>query len=236
MSQENTEKLEQIIKEVDELIAYHQDGNPHRFKGDQFINHIESLLKDIEEQILHYSSFKTTHDEMTRRKEYLAQAREVVNDILKTVMLKAIIDPSEIIKERLAKQFQKKEVNSFYTLSTEEQEYLTNWMIRVQTKEMAQVQDMIENCNISFQFAKTHSTLLKDWEKTKKESEEKLKNGILPPGSSANLYRAIIDATNEIMRWKLQMIRDAFEKKFSESIYNYLGPDGKTKKLFGIFG
>ena len=125
--------------------------------------------------------------------------------------------------------------NMSNNLTKEEQEYLENWTSQVEDGEIAQVQNLINNCNTSFRFAKTHSILLKDWEKTKQKSEEKFKNGILPPGSSANLYRAIIDATDEIMQRKLQMIRDAFEKKFGESIYNYLGPDGKTKKLFGIF-
>ena len=121
-------------------------------------------------------------------------------------------------------------------LTSEEREQLKNWIARIEAGEMAQVQDLIDNCNISFQFAKTHSAYVKDWEKTKQQSEEKLKNGVLPPGSSANLYRAIIDATDKVMQQKLVMTRDAFQNKFGESIYNYLGPDGKTKKLFGIFG
>ncbi len=121
-------------------------------------------------------------------------------------------------------------------LTLEEQEYLKNYIARVETGEMAQVQNLIDNCNITFQFAKTHSVYVKDWERTKRQSEEKLKNGILPPGTSAGLYRAIIDATDEIIQRKLKMVQDAFQKKFGESIYNYLGPDGKTKKLFGIFG
>ena len=121
-------------------------------------------------------------------------------------------------------------------LSSEEQEHLKNWMVQMEEGEMAQVQDLIDNCNITFQFAKTHSVYLKDWEKTKERMENNLKNGILPPGVSANLHRAIIDATDEVIQRKLKRVRDAFEKKFGESIYNYLGPDGKTKKLFGIFG
>lgn len=121
-------------------------------------------------------------------------------------------------------------------LTVEEQEYLRNYIAQVEAGEMAQVQDLTDNCNITYQFAKTHSVYIKDWEKTKQQSEEKLKNGVLPPGASADLYRVIIDATDEIIQRKLVMVRDAFQKKFGESIYNYLGPDGKTKKLFGIFG
>jgi len=121
-------------------------------------------------------------------------------------------------------------------LSSEEQEHLKNWMAQMEEGEIAQVQDLIDNCNITFQFAKNHSVYLKDWEKTKERMENNLKNGILPPGVSANLHRAIIDATDKVIQRKLKRVRDAFEKKFGESIYNYLGSDGKTKKLFGIFG
>ena len=120
-------------------------------------------------------------------------------------------------------------------LTTEEQEWLKNWIAQTEAGEMAQVQDLINNCNITFQFAKTHSVYLKDWEKTKERMENNLSNGVLPPGVSANLDRAVIDATDKIIQKKLEMVRNAFQKKFGESIYNYLGPDGKTKKLFGIF-
>lgn len=121
-------------------------------------------------------------------------------------------------------------------LTSEEQRHLKNWIAQAEKGEMAQVRDLINNCNITFQFAKTHSVYLKDWEKTKQRMEENLKNGILPPDVSANLHRSIIDATDKIIQKKLEMVRNAFQRKFGESIYNYLGPDGKTKKLFGIFG
>ncbi|MEK7136441.1 MAG: hypothetical protein AAB821_02520 [Patescibacteria group bacterium] len=122
------------------------------------------------------------------------------------------------------------------SLTSEEREQLKDYVNRVQTGEMAQIKDLMENCNSAYQFAKTHSVYVKDWEKTKQQSETKIKNGVLPPGTSANLYRAIIDTTDEIIQQKLVMVRDAFQTKFGESIYNYLGLDGKTKKLFGIFG
>ncbi len=120
-------------------------------------------------------------------------------------------------------------------LTSEEKEIFKNWMDKVEAGEVTQLQDLIENCNNAFQFAKTHSIYLVDWEKTKKQSVEKLNNGILPPDISANLYRTIIDATDEVIQKKLGIVRSAFEKKFGESIYNYLGPDGKTKVFFGLF-
>ena len=121
-------------------------------------------------------------------------------------------------------------------LTSEEQEQLKNWITQMETGEMSQVQDLIDNCNITYQFAKTHSVYVKDWEKTKQRMEENLKNGVLPPGVSANLHRAIIDVSEEVMQKKLKKVQNAFQRKFGESIFNYLGPDGKTKKLFGIFG
>ncbi len=118
----------------------------------------------------------------------------------------------------------------------EEQQHLKNWISQIETMEMVQTQDLINNCNITYQFAKTHSVYVKDWEKTKKEMENHLQNGVFPPGVSANLFQAIIDASEEVIQKKLKRVRDAFQRKFGESIYNYLGPDGKTKKLFGLFG
>ena len=120
-------------------------------------------------------------------------------------------------------------------LTIEEENQLKNWIAQMEAGEMAQVRDLINNCNITFQFAKTHSIYIKDWEKTKQQMENNLNSGILPPNVSANLFRTIIDASEEVMQRKFKKVRKAFSKKFGESIYNYLGPDGKTKKLFGIF-
>ncbi len=125
--------------------------------------------------------------------------------------------------------------NNYENLTDEEKEVVDNYMSHLIQGEMAQSLDLIENCNSPSQFAKTHSAYVKDWEKTKQQSEYKLKNGILPPNTSANLYRAIIDASDEVTQRKLGVIRNAFEKKFGESIYNYLGSDGKVKKFFGLF-
>jgi hypothetical protein len=121
-------------------------------------------------------------------------------------------------------------------LTLAEKQHLRSWVTKMETEEMSQVQDLIDNCNITFQFAKTHSVYVKDWEKTRNQMEERLRQGVLPPGMSANLFQAIINASNEVMQRKLERAQDAFQQKFGESIFNYLGPDGKTKKLFGIFG
>jgi len=122
------------------------------------------------------------------------------------------------------------------SLSKEEQQNLKHWVYQIESGEQAQVQELYANCNNAFQFAKTHSVYTKDWEKTKQKMEADLKNGNLPPGVSASLHRAMIDATEKVIQKKLEMVRMLFESKFGESIYNYIGSDGKTKKLFGIFG
>jgi len=117
------------------------------------------------------------------------------------------------------------------TLSPEEQEELNTWMVQMESEEMAQVQDMVENCNVTFSFAKTHSNFVKDWEKSKQKLENDLKNGNIPPNISTNFFRASIDATDEIMQRKQEKARDAFQEKFGESIYNYIGFDGKTENI-----
>jgi len=121
-------------------------------------------------------------------------------------------------------------------LTSKEKEQLKSWAAQMEAAEMAQAQDLIDNCSITYQFAKTHGVYVKDWEKTKQQMEDNLKNGIFPPDVNANLFCAIIDVSEKIMQKKLKKVQNAFQQKFGESIFNYLGPDGKTKKLFGIFG
>jgi len=121
-------------------------------------------------------------------------------------------------------------------LTPEEQKQLEIWKNKTEKGEIDQVKDLFLNCNSPHQFAKTHSVYIKDWEKTKEKMETNLKNNILPPGVSTNLYKEIISTTDKIIQKKLEMVRMLFENKFNESIYNYLDSDGKTKKLFGIFG
>ena len=102
------------MKEVDELTAHQQNGTPHRLRGEQFIEYIKTLLKDIEtisasfiedteKKISQSPNLLTGKEKATV--EFLAQARDVVRDKLKIEMLKVIIDPSEIAKERVEKEF-----------------------------------------------------------------------------------------------------------------------------------
>ncbi|HED38015.1 MAG TPA: hypothetical protein ENI76_07210 [Ignavibacteria bacterium] len=95
-------------------------------------------------------------------------------------------------------------------LTSEEQKQLENWITQMETIEMTQAQDLIDNCNVAYQFAKTHSVYVKDWEKTKQKLEENLRNGILSPGVSANLHKEIIDASDEMMQNKLKKFKMLF--------------------------
>ncbi len=119
-------------------------------------------------------------------------------------------------------------------LTKEEEQFLKNWEREMRKGEKNQVVELFMHCNSPFQFARTHSTYVKDWERTKKQMEINLQNKKFPPNVSENVYKAIIEISNSVIQDKLQMVRTTFESKFGESIYNYLGPDGKTKFL-GIF-
>lgn len=66
--------------------------------------------------------------------------------------------------------------------------------------------------------------------------ERVLANGALPPETSATLYRAMIDASEKIIKNKLQFVQMVFQSKFNELIFNYLGSNGKVVKWFGLFG
>jgi hypothetical protein len=115
----------------------------------------------------------------------------------------------------------------------EEKGQLDSFLAQAKEGEFAQINDLFINCSSPYQFAKTHSVYVKDWEVTKARLEDGLKTGKLPPGISANFQRALIDSMDDLIERKLMQMRSAFETKFGESIYNYLGKDGKTKGFFG---
>lgn len=116
-----------------------------------------------------------------------------------------------------------------------EQDFLDNFRIETELVEMKQAQELIQGCSNKYQFAKTHSMYVKDWEKTRAH----MVNRINSNQSSANIRKPVTDEmlriADSIIKEKLDMVKLAFEMKFGESIFNYLGPDGKTKKIFGIF-
>jgi hypothetical protein len=121
-----------------------------------------------------------------------------------------------------------------YDLTKEEEDYLATLTQTILEGELEQVRDLIRNCDNKYQFAKTHSVYMKDWEKTRGKMEHDLKQGKLPPGVGRNLHEAVMREADKIMEAKLETVREAFEMKFGESIHNYLGKDGKTKFL-GLF-
>lgn len=118
-------------------------------------------------------------------------------------------------------------------LTIEEQEHLNKFKAEIRHGEEAQVHDLIFNCNNKYQFAKTHSQYVKDWETTRRQMLAKVANNMIP-GVSQNLGYAMVGAADRLIEAKLQKVREAFLLKFGESIYNYLGKDGKTKFL-GLF-
>lgn len=119
--------------------------------------------------------------------------------------------------------------------SGEEKKIIETALLQMQEAEINQSQDLIQNCNNKFQFAKTYSTYIEDWEKTKRGFEELISKNIFPEGMSKKLVEAILEGSEEIIQGKLRVVSTVFQMKFGESIFNYLGPDGKRKKLFGIF-
>lgn len=121
-----------------------------------------------------------------------------------------------------------------YDLTKEEESTIKRVLHDMEDKEMLQVEDLFINCSNPYAFAKTHSNYVKDWEKTKKKLEDNLRRNVLPPNTSKAFSEALIKEYDKIITKKLQMVQMLFENKFNESIFNYLGPDGKTKFL-GIF-
>ncbi len=114
-------------------------------------------------------------------------------------------------------------------LSQEEIDNLENFEKQTREIEEMQILDLDKNCNVSFQYAKTYSNYVKDWERTKEKMVQQLESGNLPPDTSMEFHKKIIEIGDNIMEEKLEKVRNNFENKFGESIFNYLGKDGKTK-------
>ncbi|MFA7170860.1 MAG: hypothetical protein WC180_02615 [Candidatus Paceibacterota bacterium] len=115
------------------------------------------------------------------------------------------------------------------TLSDAELECLKNYERQAREMEDLQIIDLDRNCNVSFQYAKTYSVYVRDWEKTKDRMVEQLETGALPPDTGAEFYKKMIEIGDKIIEDKLKKVQVNFENKFGESIFNYLGEDGKAK-------
>lgn len=117
----------------------------------------------------------------------------------------------------------------------EELQFLKNFEEQTTEMEMAQVRELNMYCNISFQYAKTYSNYVKDWEKVRQEMQNKLNSNNLPDDISPKVFEETIKIANKIIEKKLKKVKNNFEEKFGESIFNYLGTDGKTKGCLGVF-
>ncbi|MDD5638666.1 MAG: hypothetical protein PHO28_02035 [Candidatus Pacebacteria bacterium] len=153
-------------------------------------------------------------------------------NLFKKIIGEELLEKSDNTK---TENFNKDGDNYIEKLTPEEKKQLEQLRKKMIDEETSQVEEIFSSCNNKYRIAKTHSVLLKDWEKTKKETEERLKNNVLPPGTSFNFSKAMINMGDEVIEYKLSMIRMLFESTFNESIYNYLGSDGKTKSIFNLF-
>jgi hypothetical protein len=121
-----------------------------------------------------------------------------------------------------------------YILTDEENENLQKFIAIAEQKEMAEVNELISTCNDPEKYAKAHSNFVVNWEKRKQEMEDDLKNRILPPNTSFRYNRAVVDELDLLIKKKLKTAQKSFYIKFGESIFNYLGKNGKINP-FSIF-
>lgn len=123
----------------------------------------------------------------------------------------------------------------FKKLSHDEIAALERFLLQSQEVEKAQALELIEYCNNKYQFAKTYSVYIEDWEKTKGKMLEAIRTNKLPPGTSKEFMENMIEISEGVIKQKLDILRPAFQKKFGESIDSFLAPDGKRRKIFGLF-
>ncbi len=119
-------------------------------------------------------------------------------------------------------------------LTEDEEKILKKFVNKALEAEMVQAKDLVDNCDNKYQYAKTHSVYVKDWEKTKQEMLNRLETRNLPEGTSPELLRKMINSLEQVFNKKLDLVQKGFSEKFNESIYDYIGKDGKTKGCFGV--
>ena len=115
----------------------------------------------------------------------------------------------------------------------DESNFLKDFTDQTLIGELAQAEDLKQNCNSAFQYAQTHSAYIKDWENTKAKMQENLRTNNFHSDFSPTVYQEMINISNQIVEKKLEKVRSDFHEKFGETIYNYLGTDGKAKGCFG---
>ena len=103
-------------------------------------------------------------------------------------------------------------VDDAYTLTEQEKIALEGICKQMMDGELAQTKDLIQNCNNKYQFAKTHSIYLKDWEKMRAQMESNLATGKLPPNVSENLHKAVIAEAAKIIEAKLERFGRLFNR------------------------
>lgn len=97
------------------------------------------------------------------------------------------------------------------SLTKEDKQLLENFKKQSAEMEETQIAELDYGCNVSFQYAKTYSSYIKDWEKTKKGMLEQLETGDLSPNTSQEFHKKIIEIGDEIMENKLEKVRQNFK-------------------------
>lgn len=97
--------------------------------------------------------------------------------------------------------------------------------------ELAQFLDLDQNCDISYQYAKTYTVYVNDWKKTKAQMEAAIDNNTIP--DRPEVARELINIGDKIISEKLKLVEQGFRRKFNESIFNYIKEDGTTNSNSG---
>jgi len=120
-------------------------------------------------------------------------------------------------------------------LTEAQQQQLNAFLKALREGENKQVMDLFGAKPSALVIASTHDAYVRDWEKTKKHMESNLAKGIFPPDTNKEFYAELLRQTDLIMKEKLVRVQQMFEMLYGESLFNYLGTDGKRKRFLGIF-
>jgi hypothetical protein len=94
-----------------------------------------------------------------------------------------------------------------------------------------QLEDLLKNCNIQPQFAKTYRVLRRDLRQMLEKGRDRLRQP--QPGVSDGFGMALVLSTDAIISYKLRCMEEHFWVRWGEPIERWAGPEGSAMDKAG---
>ena len=98
-----------------------------------------------------------------------------------------------------------------------EKQFIEEFRQTTLDSELNQALELDEHCNNAFQYAKTYSNYVKDWEQVQSKLDTMFRQGMVHESMSSELAQRLKEVYQEVIDEKLNWLRTRFEIKFNES-------------------